>query len=298
MNYKFLLQIVKWLWTVVVIVFIVYYLISRWQQVGEYLYSVPFSNLLLSVCFLIFSKLFLVFISQFSLRREREYLSYEVVFSIVMFTHLAKYLPGGVWHYVGRFSAYAGQNVVAKKTVKAMISENVWLLSGAVFTGTIAGVLSSQGQDLLQQQGVFISAEFLVLVVVSVWFLILFIYGKLFRAEETISNTRVFFVQLLSWLFLGLSFAFVFPEFNSQKMLFYVSVYSFGWLAGYVAVFAPGGLGIREMTIIWLLSGALEPDAAMMYSTVHRFLFIIAELILGAVAGLLYLFRKCNWKKI
>lgn len=98
---------------------------------------------------------------------------------------------------------------------------------------------------------------------------------------------------LFSWVFLGISFGFVLPGFSASTSLFYVSIYAFGWIAGYVAIFAPGGIGIRETVLVWLLGSLIAPDLAIVYSSVHRFVFIIGEIILGGVSiGLGVLLKK------
>jgi len=63
-------------------------------------------------------------------------------------------------------------------------------------------------------------------------------------------------------------------------------------LVGYLAVFAPGGIGIRETALTWMLSSIIDPESAIIYSAVHRFLFIVVEFMLGLISSLISTSKK------
>lgn len=291
-KYESLLKSVKWIWVIAIIAYGAYYLSSHWIQVENYFYSIPVIKLIFAAVFLACGKVAFVFFSKFSIEREDTSLTYSAIFSIVTFTQLAKYLPGGIWHFVGRFGAYNRQKLSIKKTTRALIVENLWLLSGALMVGVCAGVLSPLGQRLLEKHGIQIPWAVLELVALVLWFALLFGFERLFRAEKSTSHIKIFGLQWISWLCLGISFVCILPEYNFMDAPFYISVFSFGWLAGYVMIFAPGGIGVRELAIVWMLSGLMKSEDVIVYSTVHRFLFIVVELLLGAAAGLMDVLQK------
>ena len=71
------------------------------------------------------------------------------------------------------------------------------------------------------------------------------------------------------------------PDFSSETIYFYISTYAIGWLVGYLAIFAPGGIGIRETVLVWILGGFVAPELALIYSSTHRFVIILVEIIMG-----------------
>jgi uncharacterized membrane protein YbhN (UPF0104 family) len=283
------------MWIIAIIAYGVYYLSSHWTRVENYFYNIPVIKLIFAAVFLICGKVALVFFSKFSIERENTPLTYFAVFSIVTFTQLAKYLPGGIWHFVGRFGAYSREQMSIKKTTRALIIENAWLLSGALMVGVCVGALSQPGQQLLGRYDIQISWVVLESIALLLWFALLVGFERLFHAEKFTSYIKIFGLQWIAWLCLGISFVCILPEYKFTDALFYISIFSFGWLAGYVMVFAPGGIGVRELAIVWMLSGLMKSEDVFIYSTVHRFLFIVVELLLGGVAGLMDVFQQKYW---
>jgi uncharacterized membrane protein YbhN (UPF0104 family) len=55
-------------------------------------------------------------------------------------------------------------------------------------------------------------------------------------------------------------------------------------LAGFVVVFAPGGLGIREAVIVALLRGRLGESEAIVLAAASRIAFTLVDLVGGGVA--------------
>lgn len=294
MKIKKLIEYSKWLWIAVVITAVGYYLITKWESIGGYIQRLSLSNILLSVLFIILAKVLLAVISKFSIEKEGYTLHYIDVFRIVSFTHLAKYIPGGIWHFVGRFNAYNEREMKIKSSTRALIHENLWLLSGAFFTGSLFGVLSSQGQRIFEEMGIEISLYLPFSLILLLWILILMGYEKLFPSKRSIRYYLIFFVSLMAWVFLGVSFGFILPGFSSSTGMYFISIYAFGWIAGYVAIFAPGGIGIRETVLVWLLGSIIDPELAIVYSSVHRFVFIIAEILLGITSVGLGLLMKVD----
>ena len=296
LKYKKLIEYSKWLWIVIVIAAVGYYLVTKWESLGETIQQLSLVRLVLSVFLIILAKLMLAVISKLSIEKEGHDLPYLEVFRIVSFTHLAKYIPGGIWHFVGRFNAYNERDMKIKSSTRALIHENLWLLSGAFFTGALFGVLSSQGRNILGEMGLGIPISALLIGIVLIWVLLLIGYEKLMPAARSIRFYYLLAASLLAWILLGLSFGFILPGFSSGTSMYYIAIYAFGWITGYVAIFAPGGIGIRETVLVWLLGSSIDPELAIVYSSVHRFVFILAEILLGGVSLGIGLFMKNSTK--
>jgi hypothetical protein len=56
------------------------------------------------------------------------------------------------------------------------------------------------------------------------------------------------------------------------------------WVIGYLVLFCPGGVGVREATMLALLKPALAVEAALILPLLSRVLFTIAEAAIGGTA--------------
>jgi hypothetical protein len=291
---KRFLEIAKWLWIALVFIAAGYYLVSRWQIVALYFHTIPIVNLLLSAVALSGAKIVLVALSKLALDSEGKKLPFRRVFQIVAVTQLAKYLPGGIWHYVGRINAYVGHSSSIKKSTWILIKESYWLLSGALLFGALAGIYSGPNGGLINRAGIQLSSSCLIMttiVLVCAWPLSIYLFDRFFNRNRnglsTVKVLQLITVQAGIWILLGISFVLTNPVINPATIMLQMSVYSFSWALGYVVVFAPGGIGIREGAITFLLAGTMGAENILIFSTVHRFLHVVIEVLLGITASLL-----------
>jgi uncharacterized membrane protein YbhN (UPF0104 family) len=63
--------------------------------------------------------------------------------------------------------------------------------------------------------------------------------------------------------------------------------YALSWVAGFVAVFAPAGAGVREAVMIGVLSTQANTSVALIIALVARALSVVADASAGAVGSLL-----------
>jgi uncharacterized membrane protein YbhN (UPF0104 family) len=148
---------------------------------------------------------------------------------------------------------------------------------------------------MLQEIGFRIPVSAFWVVLVLLWILLLVVYEKIVPSPTTGRKYLILVSSLLAWVFLGLSFGFILPEFSPHSGFYVIGIYALGWIAGYITIFAPGGLGIRESVLVLLLGSMIEPELAIVYASIHRFMFIIAEIFLGVVSlglGFLPIYRN------
>ena len=96
-------------------------------------------------------------------------------------------------------------------------------------------------------------------------------------------------INLLSWVAYGVAFWMfsraVTPRISGDPLMF-IAVYSASYLAGFLALFAPGGLGVRELALSGLLVGlgmAGQGDAAVLSAT-SRIWLTVLEVLPGLLA--------------
>ena len=57
------------------------------------------------------------------------------------------------------------------------------------------------------------------------------------------------------------------------------------WSIGYVSLFAPSGLGVREAVLVAILSVAYVPEQIVFYVTLNRLIWVVVgEVVLGLIA--------------
>lgn len=186
-----------------------------------------------------------------------------------------KYLPTSLFTFSFRAKFAADAGLRLKPSSKAQLQENAnILLSGAVL-GSVALVLQQ-----------------------NMWFLLLvFLAGvgvySLLPKKLNISLRRVsfsaskymltinFMIAFVGWVIAGFSFYFAGKAFDSDiSLLTAIAANSFAYVAGILAVFAPGGVGVRE-----LFYGAFSVANPLIIG--WRLLTFFADLALGVVAQII-----------
>ncbi len=101
------------------------------------------------------------------------------------------------------------------------------------------------------------------------------------------------FLGIAFWV-LGLSFGLVMPFFPG------ILVYPAAMGIGYLAIFAPGGLGARELTTVWLIHlivPGCDPGLAELTALVGRIWITIGELIAFGVSFPMYGIRPSTFRE-
>jgi hypothetical protein len=288
-----ILRYAKWAWLCLVLAAAIWYLARNSQAVAEHVRRMQAGQIGLSVLLLIVTKLMLTEITRRSLRPRDTRPSYRSCFYINGVTQVAKYLPGGIWHFVGKFAYYRGMELGTAPAGQAMILENVWLVTSAIFTGLIlsAPALVHTADMLPEGLGWLARSPSTAMGVAGGLWLIGLVGIELFVARDGLRalwhSASLLLVQAGCWFAAGMSFWVLFPSATRAGAFpLAVGAFSLAWAAGYLTIFAPGGIGAREAVLVALLTGSTSPEQAVTIASVHRILWTGAELLMGATAVL------------
>lgn len=292
MNKKNILKYVKWLWLVVVFVVVGFYFYNHFHQIEDQLKTVQPIKLFFSLIFILVAKFFVIELARQSVKHGNWLPKYYEFIPIVALSQLGKYIPGGIWHFAARISSYKENELSNKDTGKAMLVENIWLVTGATIFGLIALSIFPPTQVL----------EKLHIALPTLFFQILPIVLMVFWAAGLILLNRIFpdkmqqfsilqliyliFIQIAIWASLGISFYFICQIPVASSFPVVIGGYAISWIAGYLVIFAPGGIGIRELVLVALFSVYLPTDQVVTFSVIHRLIYTFAEILLGLL-GLL-----------
>jgi uncharacterized membrane protein YbhN (UPF0104 family) len=279
-----LLQIVKWVWVVLVIGGALYYLFRHYKDVVDYLRLISAANIISSVLLLFAGKLLLAQLSRNSLHGQPWQPSFSQMLYYNSITQLAKYLPGGIWHFVGRFGIYQNKGLTPTQSGRAILVENIWLVLSAVFFGAITGLKYFLGWMKIQID--LLSTAGWIALVLIIWFAAFWLVDR-FASLQRHSHGWIFLNLILyqgvAWFMISLSFWVVLPNLGNNITLLGVTLGSFciSWAIGYVTPFAPGGLGVRETILALMLGLYISSSATLVYAAVNRLEWVIVEVLLG-----------------
>lgn len=201
-------------------------------------------------------------------------------------TIFSKYVPGKVMVVLGK-AAYIQGKYGYKQAPLILKSFDSQMLT--LWLGTIFGLLSFVWLEGKSSWGVY---AFLLVIVLSVLlFTPLFHRAIVFLARITMKKRltlshlgvaeiwRVLPVHASFWIFLTLGFYFFVSAFSPISIPLYVGfVFPLSAVMGIVAIFAPGGIGIREGVLAALLHlSGMDLAFATSLAVISRMWFLLGE---------------------
>jgi hypothetical protein len=201
----------------------------------------------------------------------------------------ARYIPGGIWHTVGRVVSYRNLGVDSGRLGLFVLLENI--LSAAV-AFLLGGVLLAVYRGL-DHWGVVaaLSAAGGVIVLLAVPVLLRSrLSGPLARISAGHYLAGIV-VLALNWCAAAAAFVLFVSSFRALALetpyLETAAAYLFSWGVGFVAVFAPQGVGVFEVMAGELLRGSLALGGVAVLLAGFRLVIFIADLAGWAVGRLL-----------
>ncbi|MEQ8900590.1 MAG: lysylphosphatidylglycerol synthase domain-containing protein [Roseovarius sp.] len=184
-------------------------------------------------------------------------------------TLVARYLPGNVFHIVGRMAWLR----------RGGLSDSALLRSSALelaLTPVAAGILLLPFLPFLPQPIPIISfviAAFILIAVAAHPRLRSLAFSWLPRLAPALIFGLAF-MAVLAGVFVAVANA-VSPVAPQSA----VAVALGAWLAGYATPGAPGGIGVREATIVVLLSQTISPESAVLVALLFRGVTIVGDVV-------------------
>jgi uncharacterized membrane protein YbhN (UPF0104 family) len=191
---------------------------------------------------------------------------------------LGKYLPGGAWQYVGRAALARRLGVPLQPAASSLLLEAVCSLVAAAL---MASFVLADGAP-----GVALGVALLALGLAAFPFAARIPFVRRFVADLRSIRAVLWSYVAVFGLF-GLAFwltADALYDVPLSDFLVYSGAYAAAWAAGFVVVFAPGGLGVREAVLVALLRGRLGESEAIVLAATSRIAFTLVDLAGGGAA--------------
>lgn len=171
----------------------------------------------------------------------------------------ARYLPGGIWHTVGRVMDYREQGVAARHLSAFILLENG--LAAAV-TLTIGGaiVFTTRGADSLGSIAGLASVASVIALPVIAYLLNARVLQRPDRLSA-LAYLKSILVVMVFWTGATIAFLLYLNAFPVSTGVWsnveMGGIYLFSWGVGFLAIFAPQGIGVFEFVASELMHGPI-----------------------------------------
>lgn len=287
----------------VVLVFVGLYLSRQWDEIRQVSLTVHWPGLILSQLLLTLGLGLLPLGSWYTLDDLGARLPLVTMWHVFYLANMAKYLPGSIWAFPSRAILYTRQGISKTRSGAALFWEILVMSASAALVSLLALRL------LLR----YVSNDLMIAAVVGVLLLAVlftvpqvrrFAGRQLLRFDAHLSLggfLRTFGVYLLSWVIMGIAFAgmvaSITPAFDWAGTPELVGLFTGSWLVGFLAIFAPGGIGVRDLLLALGLSATLQDPLPTVAAIIARVMWTIAELLGLGIVSLLRLSSQRRHEK-
>ena len=196
-------------------------------------------------------------------------------------SQLAKYIPGTVWQYASRTAAARVAEIPLRPIAKSLPIE---LLASRCAAGAVSLLLLGRVGMLLLVAAL---SPFAVARIRRLRVRAFARWGSL-RATASAFGTA-FLLYAAVWLVVGCGFwlcAHALVNAPASDLGFDIGAFAAAWLVGLLAIYAPGGLGVRETLLVLLLRSRIGAADALITAAAFRAVLTGVDLGWGMV-GLL-----------
>lgn len=213
--------------------------------------------------------------------------------SVAVFSasQLGKYVPGSVWPVVAQVSLAKRRGISRRAIVTAFLTHLLMLVIIAVLLSA-ATLPWVDPEQLKSRWWLLVAAPAGLLgLVPSVQQRVIALGGRLLGRDLDVPHLRVrallqaVAITVAAYVVFGLHLAVMaWPMMLDpgwDELVLAIGAFSLAWAAGFVVIFAPAGLGVREVVLALTMYAALTGPDATALVVLSRFSIVIADLALG-----------------
>ncbi len=205
---------------------------------------------------------------------------------------LSRYLPGGVWHIAGRFLAVVKKGGDAKRVLSTLyLEQSIAILSCLLIIVIVFWYRPSTFTDVTNFSLENWASVLTLILVISLAFpriliqLINFFFS-LFNKHKIqylskLQHYNIFALHLISMLLYAVGYyysAYVYT--SNPDLINLIGIVMLATFLGFIAIFVPSGLGIREGAIIaYLNTQGVDGEVAVSIVLLPRLLILLAEIL-------------------
>ncbi len=300
---KIFLLIIQIAVTVFFLYFVVKALRNNWQEFPSHLASINYLYLIFSfflfvVSFFILSEAWYIIIKKLGANLENG--SHRTIY---FYPKIATYAPGGIWNALGRIYLAKKEGLPRTKTIISLGMEFSFIISSGIFCYFIIIILTRNIILFFTAPGL----TLLFLIAIGLYpsnlnrilRFICKVKGKSFDEKFKISDIlKLFSIYCLYWIISGIAFYFLMSSIinvSTNMILIIIGINIFSWIIAFLTPFVAGGLGVMEVTMIYLLGGFFPGVIASLVPILNRVMNILSE---GTTIGIVWIYNNFQIKKI
>lgn len=228
-----------------------------------------------------------------------EELSSTNAFKIKAVSNMAHYVPGGIWNHAGKLVLAKKQGLRGKPVFLSIILNIVFTLISACVI-FLFSLIFFNGYTALNGYLQFIPVILVILLIVCYCLtspsilesLINYLLPKIGKRRIELKFSREAIIKCFLWYFLywlvqGIAFFFVIQAFlpvEISKLFSVIGIYAISWSVGFLMILAPSGAGVREASLIILLSAIVPKPVAIGSALIFRFIIVLRDIIAFFIA--------------
>ena len=293
-NKKFV-RVAKLLLLALVLFFVVKNIVDNFSNIkGIDLSNLNYGYVLPALLVTVVSLFIPVFAWKYLLGTLGSDLKISKAMRIWFISNLGRYIPGKVWQISGLI-VLSNKEGISKKVSSVSV----------IYSQIVANLIGlSLGVFLFFRYEKHTDYFFILITVLLTLAILPFMINKLAilalsilkKPKETFEVSYgkfiiYVFMQLVNWIVMGAAFVLfinIFTELSISQHPVALFILPISWTLGLLAIFAPGGIGVREGIMTVYLSMFISPGLAAVIPWIYRIWLTIFELLL---AGIFYFFK-------
>ncbi len=265
------------------VAFVVKTLISKWDEVSDAFSQVDAINLVISLFFGLAAMTSIGWIWVTMIVARSHNVRHRHAMSWYFTGQLGKYVPGGIWPIVGR-AELAVRNGIPR--IDAYASTGLSLVTtyaAAVVTIGIGAAATSGHRLIAILIAIGLLAAYITFSQPSLRAAIIRVASRISSSASSLTDPKRFVrltvLHIPAWLLMSLSTSVTATAFGAHIGIFdMLFITTTSWLAGFVVVGVPGGIGVREAVFTSLAGGIIGTPMAVSLALMSRIVFIAVDL--------------------
>ena len=275
--------------------FLGYKAYDSWEALRAYDWQIRYARLVPSFLLYLLYLGSAVWGWQSIMNRLAQRLSFVEHLRIYSLTNLMRRIPAGlVWSTLGRVYAYQKQQIPARASAVGSFLEIVL----AIVSGLPLAALAAYAFDFLSPEATIglgaaaVGLELAVLHPAVLAKLFSLVRHEPFRAELVYRDTLPWaLIYTMVWLLGGVGLFMVsrlFADLPLESLPQFVGAWVLSSLIAFLTLLSPSGLGVRELSITFLLGLFLPDPLPLLIALAMRLIWTLYDLIAGAAAWLVH----------
>ena len=292
---KVFFKVVKWGLCLSIFSFLAWRIYIDWEKLGdEVIIKVNYYYLVSAFIILMFLSFFQTYIWKVMIESLSCRISYLKAFRIFTLSNLGRYVPGKIWQFFGAAYLSEKENICGIKA--GLVTATNFMIS--VLSGGVFSLFLLYQNPFVRERLDLKVAIFSLILLLSLLHpysmdkitkLIKKITGRQLEIASFsfLSMVRFFLLFLLLWVIYGVAFILFVQSFyniNFIEDFSIAGVYPLSFILGYMVLFAPAGLGVREGILTYLLTYYMPLPIAGIIAIMSRLWLTSVELFSVAIA--------------